>query len=183
MIEFVQMSDYKTESHLFVNLSKDDESQRNVLGNTRNDEQSEEILLRMIRGRDVMTTNNVTTLVDVIGASSSKVNANRNISRKGAQAVRDKCKNTPNTKEQRGKNKINFGSNGPEKMIFNHLGQPVAPSKTMSKFSIYIVSIAREPSVFPINITDFRNFKGTGRVKGAWLDIKVSVQTFYRHAP
>lgn len=77
MIEFVQMSDYKTESHLFANLSKDDESQRNVLGNTRNDEQSEEILLRMIRGRDVMTTNNVTTLVDVIGASSSKVNANR----------------------------------------------------------------------------------------------------------
>lgn len=136
MIEYVQMSDEQS------------------------DEPSEEILLRMIRGCDDMTPNNVTTLVDAMGG-------------KQAQHVRAKCKKARNTQESRGKNKINFGSNDPEKMVFNKLGQPVAPSKTVAKFSRLVGSIAREPSVFPIDVPDFRNFKGTGRIKGAWLDIEV----------
>ncbi|KAK9930472.1 hypothetical protein M0R45_027509 [Rubus argutus] len=80
-----------------------------------------------------------------------------------------------NNKKGRGKNKVNFSSNGPVKLVFNSFGQPIALAKSVEKFSRFIGSIAREPSMFPINISDFRKFKGTGRVKTAWEDIKAKI--------
>lgn len=163
----MQMSDYVTTPHLIANLSQHNDSQHFYFGNSRGHDQSEDFLLGMIREDGDMTPNNV--ISNRMGASNLDVN--RDAVGTGAQTT--KLNKAGKNKKGRGKNKVNFGSNGAVKLVFNSFGQPIAPAKSVAKFSRFIGSIAREPSMFPINVSDFRKFKKTGRLETAWEDIKV----------
>ncbi|KAK9951511.1 hypothetical protein M0R45_006949 [Rubus argutus] len=116
-----------------------------------------------------MTPNNVISN----GMGASRIDVNRDVV--GTRAQPTNLKKARKNKKGKSKNKVNFGPNGPVKLVFNSFGQPIAPAKSVEKFSRFIGSIARELSMFPINVSDFRKFKGTDRVKTAWEDIKVKI--------
>ncbi|PRQ16502.1 putative transposase, Ptta/En/Spm, plant [Rosa chinensis] len=129
--------------------------------------------MRMIRGDHNMTPNHADRAVNEMNASRGSIN--RNIGDMRSKTGHGTRKRAGKIKKKRGKNKVNFAPYGPEKMLFNKFGQPVAPAETVARFSRYVGSLAREPSMFPINVPDFRNFKGTGRVESAWAEIKAKI--------
>lgn len=76
--------------------------------------------------------------------------------------------------EARGYNTPRWAKNGiAEKMTFNKNGQPVKPAATVARFSRFLGMLATEPSMFPINTTDWRNFHKGGHVDNAWIRIRV----------
>ena len=60
-----------------------------------------------------------------------------------------------------------------EKLIFNTAGQAVAPRYKVAKYSRYIGMLATDPSIFPINVKDYRTLRKLGQVDKAWKIVKV----------
>ncbi|XP_040361683.1 uncharacterized protein LOC121049160 [Rosa chinensis] len=124
------MSDYNLQ--FIGNVSEVNDSQ-DVGQHTQNDDKGEEILMRMIRGDYNMTPNHADCAVNEMNASRGSVN--RNIGDMRSKTGHGTRKRAGKIKKKRGKNKVNFAPYGPEKMLFNKFGQPVALAETVARFS------------------------------------------------
>lgn len=87
--------------------------------------------------------------------------------------VNNKKINKKRKSKHRGLNKPAFATHYPEKLIFNTAGQAVAPRYKVPKFSRYIGMLATDPSIFPINVKDYRTLRKLGQVDKAWKIVKV----------
>lgn len=79
-------------------------------------------------------------------------------------------------RKKRGPNRPRWAPNGTlERLKFNAKGQPVAPPRTVGRFSRFLGMLALESSLFPIDNLDWRNFYKNSNMDAAWERIKVRV--------
>ncbi|XP_040371278.1 uncharacterized protein LOC121051857 isoform X2 [Rosa chinensis] len=76
------------------------------------------------------------------------------------------------TRKTRGKNKPKFALEGPEKLQFNAIGQPVGPSKKVAEFGRFIGQLASECSNFPLNAENWAEICKAGKVDEAWQTVQ-----------
>lgn len=87
--------------------------------------------------------------------------------------TRPSKKRKQKTRKTRGKNRPRFALQGPEKLMFNAIGQPVGPDKKVSEFARFIGQLAAECTNFPLNAKSWREICKTNKVEEAWVTVTV----------
>lgn len=87
--------------------------------------------------------------------------------------TRPSKKRKQKTRKTRGKNQPRFALQGPEKLQFNAIGQPVGPDKKVSEFARFIGQLAAECTNFPLNAKSWREICKTDKVEEAWVTVTV----------
>lgn len=77
--------------------------------------------------------------------------------------------------KKRGMTKLKWVVHHPEIMTFNGFGQPQWPRSTCARFSRFLGITTRDHSLFPINVTAFRDFHHGDNLERAWNRVKVFI--------